>query len=344
MAVKLNIRFKTAERPLLRRFSIAGSVAVFAIAAGAASVGQSGSSARLTPREADLVLIPAGETMVGDDDGMQDEAPAFLSRSPSLYFDRTPVTVRQFGRFVAETRYVTDAERQGDGAVFDVRDAGWSLVRGADWRRPAGPNGPEAVPDHPVTQVSWRDADAFCGAYGARLPTEFEWEHAARLGQSADGHVFAQGDDVRRGGRYAANVWQGYFPLEDTGADGFRSTSPVGTFGAAPSGLTDMAGNVWEWTASWYLPYDQRGRPFIARAGTERVHRGGSFLCDPRLCQGFRVTARAHSTPDTPLMHVGFRCVVSSDRSTTALRRVGRVIATALALRETRHATLARPS
>jgi len=235
--------------------------------------------------------------------------------------DRTPVTVAQFRRYVAETGYVTEAERFGEGAVLDHAAGGWTLQRKANWRHPRSEAGPAARDDHPVTQVSWNDADSFCRAYGARLPTEIEWERAGRLGQTADGHVFRAGDPIEKGGHFRANVWQGLFPFEDTGADGHVTTSPVGAFGAAPSGLTDMAGNVWEWTASWYRPYSQRDANFKPTAGDERVQRGGSFLCDPSLCQGFRVTARGHSTPESSLEHVGFRCVVEPARIKPATGR-----------------------
>lgn len=177
-----------------------------------------------------------------------------------------------------------------------------------------------AKSEHPVTQVSWYDADTFCRAYGARLPTEFEWERAARLGQTPDGHVFTIDDPIELSHRYLINAWQGLFPVQDTGEDGYRGTSPVGAFGMAPSGLTDMAGNVWEWTASWYLPYGQPQRP--PATGAERVSRGGSFLCSPQLCEGYRASARNHTTPDTSLENIGFRCVVDPAQMTPLAGRV----------------------
>jgi sulfatase modifying factor 1 len=192
--------------------------------------------------------------------------------------------------------------------VLDEKQGAWRAVKGVNWRHPLGPDGTTDISDHPVTQVSWYDADAFCRAYGARLPSEFEWERAARMGQTPDGHVFRAGDPIEHHGRYLANTWQGTFPLLNTTADGYRTTSPVGAFGTAPSGLTDMAGNVWEWTSSWYLPY---GAPRHEPDGNddERVARGGSFLCSPTRCEGYRVSARNHTTPDTSLENIGFRCV-----------------------------------
>jgi sulfatase modifying factor 1 len=260
-------------------------------------------------RDAAMAPIAAATVQIGDDQAPPDERPQTTRRIAAFLLDRTPVTVAQFRAFVAASGYVTDAERFGGGAVLDKAAGGWVREPGADWRRPTGPSGPLAADDHPVSQVFLRDAEAFWAAYGLRLPTEFEWERAARLGQTPDGHVFRAGDPLSFQGRWRANVWQGLFPLLDEGEDGYRGPSPVGAFGAAPSGLTDMAGNVWEWTASWYVPYGAH-----AAKGVERVQRGGSFLCDPSFCQGFRVTARGHATPDTSLMHVGFRCASDGER------------------------------
>lgn len=310
-----------------------GAAALYAVlgprplkAAVARPVRQAAAAAPYAPRQADMLLIPGGAVQIGDNNAPPDEGPAFTYRARPLLMDRTPVTVAQFRAFVAQTRYVTDAQRFGSGAVLDQTQGAWVARAGADWLHPLGPKRPEALDDHPVTQVSWRDADAFCRAYGARLPTEFEWERAARLGQTPDGHVFKAGDPIRRGDHFLANVWNGFFPFVDNGANGYRGTSPVGAFGAAPSGLTDMAGNVWEWTASWYVPYGQPDRPPAGGDG-ERVQRGGSFLCDPTFCQGFRATARGHATPDSSFEHVGFRCVVDPDRMTRLAGRVVRVSA-----------------
>jgi sulfatase modifying factor 1 len=277
-----------------------------------------------------MILVAGGEVQIGDDASQADERPAFNYRAQPFLLDRTPVTVGQFGHFVAETRYVTEAERFGQAGVFQHATDAWEPVRGANWRRPQGPSQAPAPADHPVTQVSWNDAAAFCAAYGLRLPTEFEWERAGRLGQTRDGHVFTVREPILWANQTVINIWQGVFPIYDSGADGYKFTSPVGHYGAAPSGLTDMAGNVWEWTSSWYKPYGARN--WTAIKGSERVQRGGSFLCDPSLCSGFRVTARSHSTPDTSLMHVGFRC--ASDRP-GAGRLAGRVLPTMAAARQT---------
>ncbi len=256
-------------------------------------------------RPADLVLIPGGTVQIGDDAGPPDEGPAFRYTSRPFLMERSPVTVGEFAAFVRATGYKTDAERDAAGGVLDQKEGAWVAMRGADWRHPLGPRQPAARSDHPVTQVSWYDAVAFCHARGLRLPTEFEWERAARLGQTPDGHVFGIGDPIELSEHYRLNAWQGVFPLLNTGADGYLGTSPVGAFGTAPSGLTDMAGNVWEWTSSWYIPYGSQGDP---PSDAERVSRGGSFLCSPAFCEGYRASARNHATPDTSLENVGFRC------------------------------------
>ncbi len=282
------------------------SVAVLSACGGQVS-GAGAAKAAVSNRDAVLIALPEAVTKIGDDLAPRDERPQFEMRVAAFALDRTPVTVRQFTRFVEETGYKTDAERLGSGAVF-VRGIGqWADEAGADWRHPAGPSEAEASADHPVTQVSWNDAAAFCSAYGLRLPTEFEWERAARLGQTPDGTVFRAGERASMDAKLRVNTWQGVFPVMDTADDGYSGTSPVGAFGEAPSGLTDMAGNVWEWTASSYLAYPAQARD-TRPAAPDRVQRGGSFLCSQDVCEGFRATARSHATPDTSSMHVGFRC------------------------------------
>lgn len=293
------------------RLALASGGAVILTCCAPVDDAKSANTAALAPRDVPMIAFSAARTTIGDDSAPSDERPKFEMDIGSFKMDRTPVTVAQFADFVAKTGYVTQAERDGAAGVF-VRGLGrWDFVDGASWRRPSGADQPEAPSDHPVTQVSWDDALAFCGAYGLRLPTEFEWERAALLGQTADGTVFRAGTKLSWDGKFRANVWQGLFPVLDVGEDGFIGTSPVGAFGETPSGLTDMAGNVWEWTSSSYLPYPATAletRP----AAPERVQRGGSFLCSPDTCEGFRVTARSQSTPDTALMHVGFRCAADS--------------------------------
>ena len=277
--------------------------------------------------EEGMVYVPGGPVTVGagqGEGGMPHERPAFRAEVAPFLLDRAPVTVARFRLFVEATGYETQAETFGDGAVLDPSPMQWSLIPGADWRRPFGPAGPAAPDDHPVTQVSWNDAAAFCAWGGAasgrpkRLPTEVEWEHAAR-GAADSRSPYAWGDRLDAGGAAQANTWTGTFPGGDDGADGYRGgTSPVGAFGRTPLGLEDMGGNVWEWTASWYRPY-----PLGADGGTgpgappgptgepERAQRGGSFLCHPAYCHGYRVSARSHATAESAAAHTGFRCARS---------------------------------
>ena len=260
-----------------------------------------------------MAHIPAGDTLIGSETGRADEHPSYLTHVAAFDLDRTPVTVAAFAQFVQKTGYVTDAERLGGGAVMSFGTGVWQLVPGAIWHRPLGPDRPAAEPKHPVTQVSYNDAVAYCAASGKRLPSEAEWEHAARSGSSGTA-IHAFGDQlVDTKGHYRANVWTGVFPVINTAADGYRTTSPVGAFGFGPQGLADMAGNVWQWTSDWYRPYSERDQIWAKERVGEKTQRGGSFLCDPKFCYGFRLTARGHSTPESSHMHVGFRCAQSSN-------------------------------
>lgn len=254
-----------------------------------------------------MVYIPGGRTRIGSVEGLPQEQPVFTADVKPFFLDIHPVTVAQYRTFVEATGYVTQAETLGDSAVFDFITGEWSLVKGAMWRHPFGPDQPAAPDDHPVTQVSWNDAAAYCEWAGKRLPTEIEWEHAARNAKNS-GPMYAWGDSLILNGRYMANTWQGQFPKFNTAADGYLTTSPVGAFGATPLGLTDMGGNVWEWVDDWFRPYTERGKPYHPGPESERVQRGGSFLCDPSVCHGYRVSARMKSTPETGLCHTGFRC------------------------------------
>jgi formylglycine-generating enzyme len=260
-----------------------------------------------------MVLIPGGQSVIGSVQGMEDERPVFSATLPDFLMDRTPVTVAEFTDFVQQTAYVTTAEQFGDAAVMQFGTGRWFLQPGAYWRYPLGPEGGEAIADHPVTQVSWDDAHAYCSARGKRLPSEVEWEFAARSGHDGD-VTYAFGDKLFKEGDFLASVWQantwnGTFPIINTLDDGFATTSPVGHFGLSPAGLSDMAGNVWEWTADWHGSYVGRtGANDAPAQGNSKVQRGGSFLCEANVCHGYRVSSRSHSTPDSSLMHVGFRC------------------------------------
>ena len=253
-----------------------------------------------------MVRVPGGVTRIGSEQGPPEERPVFTATVQPFYMDVHPVTVAEFRRFVEATGRRTDAERIGDAGVYDVRTGEWRLVRGANWRHPLGPGRPPARDDHPVTQVSWHDASAYAAWAGKRLPTEIEWEHAARGGQNSR-TAYAWGPSLVAHGVHRANTWQGPFPDGNTLDDGYLFTSPAGAFGATALGLTDMGGNVWQWTADAFRPYDRRGEPLTAE-WTEKTQRGGSFLCREDFCHGYRVSARSHSTPETALFHVGFRC------------------------------------
>ena len=257
-----------------------------------------------------MVYVPGGVARIGSEDGPPHERPVFEVWVEPFFMDVHPVTVAQFRAFVEATGYVTQAERFGDAGVYDSRTGEWRLVRGANWRRPLGPDGPPAPDDHPVTQVSWYDAVAYARWVGKRLPTEVEWEHAARGARNAPGpYPWGTSPLVTDDGHHRANTWQGAFPGPNTLEDGFLYTSPVGAFGTTELGLMDMAGNVWEWTADWFRPYAERDRPFVPDAHSQKVQRGGSFLCHESFCHGYRVSARSYSTPETALFHVGFRLV-----------------------------------
>ena len=255
-----------------------------------------------------MVFVPGGTTRIGSDDGLPDESPVWAARVAPFHMDASPVTVARFRRFVDATGHTTDAERLGDAGVFDLERRQWKLVPGASWHHPHGPSGPPAPDDHPVTQVSWHDAMAFARWEGKRLPTEAEWEHAARGARDLR-QPYAWGRTLVENGGYRANTWQGSFPERNTAEDGHVFTSAVGAFGRTSLGLTDMGGNVWEWTADWYRPYSERALPFTPGPASERAQRGGSFLCHESYCHGYRVSGRSHSTPETALFHVGFRLV-----------------------------------
>jgi len=270
-----------------------------------------------------MVAVPAGSTRIGVDRSTlrsvaadrpegprpmwgRAATPSFTAFVEAFFLDVHPVTVAQFRQFVEATDYETQAERFGNGGILDTDAGQWRLVDGATWRRPRGPDAPAAEDDHPVTQVSWNDAQAYCEWDGKRLPTEVEWEHAARAGTDGRSHCPWDGACNHKNRVSNANTWQGQYPVRNTEDDGYRYTSPVGAFDTTALGLTDVSGNVWEWTASWYRPYSQRDAPLSDRQKQERVQRGGSFLCNE--CGGYHVYARSHSTPETSLFHVGFRC------------------------------------
>lgn len=280
-----------------------------------------------------MVKIPGGRFLMGTRNGLPDEAPPHWVTVSGFYMDRHEVTNDQFAAFVKATGYRTVAERplnpkdypgvpkadlKPGAGVFEV-GKGWSYVSGASWRHPSGPKSNlVGKGKFPVVQVAWDDAMAYAKWAGKQLPTEAQWEFAARGGSN---RAFIWGNEPFSTKRPQANIWQGEFPYECKVLDGFKTTAPVMSFAPNPYGLFDMAGNVWEWCRDWYRPdayqpaavtnpkgprdsYDP-DEPGVAK----RVLRGGSFLCADNYCRGYRPTARMKSTPDTGLFHAGFRCV-----------------------------------
>ncbi len=259
----------------------------------------------------EMVAIPEGSYLMGTDHGLPYEGPPHQVRVGSFAIDRTEVTNRRFREFVESVDFVSEAERYGWSGVFDPGQHSWGPVSGADWRHPDGPDSSiEDRLDHPVIHVSWNDAMAYCGWSGKRLPTEAEWEWAARGG--LENTEYAWGNELNPEGRFMANTWQGIFPAGDRGEDGFASTSSVGNFPANGYGLYDMAGNVWEWTADWYSPSyfssSPVSNPSGPESGAEKVIRGGSWLCASNYCTGYRVAARQMTPVDSGLNNLGFRC------------------------------------
>jgi sulfatase modifying factor 1 len=220
----------------------------------------------------------------------------------SFLIEKDLVTVGEFEKFVEATGYVTEAEKFGDGGVF--QEGAWTMVRGATFRYPFGSEKPRAQPDHPVTQVSWNDARAYAIWKGKRLPTQWEWELAARNGNNTN-EMYSWGATLVVDGKYKANTWQGSFPNTNTKDDGYEFTSPVGVFGRNRIGLSDMGGNVWQWCADDHVPTESEAE---VDTTSRKVLRGGSYLCDPLVCHGYQVRGSTSSTAESAMSHIGFRC------------------------------------
>lgn len=311
-----------------------GLVSVFT-AAGCSPENKDVALARETPPPLDMVYISAGEFTIGSEDGFSDESPSKRLKMSGFFMDQHEVTNAQFEAFVKSTGYLTVAEEVLDpkqfpnvkkeilkpGALVHVKGE-WKYVPGANWRHPEGPGSSiEGKENHPVVQVCWQDAMAYAKWAGKELPTEAQWEYAARGGHEK--LPFIWGKEPYDDKHPQANIWQGEFPIQNKNTDGFLTTSPVKSFSPNAFGLYDMAGNVWEWCADWYhasaykmmtgedpkgprVSYDP-DEPGVAK----RVLRGGSFLCADCYCKGYRPSARMKSTPDTALFHSGFRCVIN---------------------------------
>lgn len=273
--------------------------------------------------------MPSGTFAMGDAFGegytADGETPVHDVRLDAFGMDATTVTTAQFATFVKDTGYVTGAEEFGVSAVLDLAFAGnrrdvvnqvadapwWLAVRGASWRQPEGP-GSDVVhrQNHPVVHVSWYDAQAYAAWAGKRLPTEAEWEYAAR-GDLA-GARFAWGDELTPRGRWVCNIWQGSFPTLNTVEDGHLTTAPAKSFAANGFGLFCVAGNVWEWCSDWfagdYYDHSPMYDPQGPGHGEQRVMRGGSYLCHHSYCNRYRVAARSSNTPESTSGNIGFRC------------------------------------
>jgi formylglycine-generating enzyme len=307
----------------------------------------------------DMIFLPGGMFRMGSDRHYPEEAPAHRVTVDSFWMDRTPVTNRAFREFVEATGYVTFAEiapeaKDYPGALPHMLKAGslvftppgrpvelddfsnwWTFKFGANWRRPYGTGSSiNGFDRHPVVHVAYCDADAYAKWAGKELPTEAEWEFAARGG--LEDAEFAWGDQLTPGGRHMANTWQGAFPHQNLVADGFARTSPVDAFPPNRYGLYDMIGNVWEWTADWYAAKHEADAPKACcipenpRGGREqqsydpcqpeikiprKVLKGGSHLCAPNYCRRYRPAARHPEPIDTSTSHVGFRCIKRTERN-----------------------------
>jgi len=315
-----------------------------------------------TPPFPDMEWVPGGTFRMGSDRHYPEEAPAHPVTVDGFWMDRYPVTNESFARFVEETGHVTLAEIAPDpadypGALPEMLHAAslvfhkppvrvglrdmrqwWEFRRGAQWRHPFGAHSSlDGLSRHPVVHVAYGDAEAYARWAGKALPTEAEWERAARGG--LDDAEYAWGDELTPGGRHMANVWQGEFPWQNTRDDGFERTSPVDAFPANGYGLHDLIGNVWEWTTDWYQPRHPAARekacciPRNPRGAREehsydpsqpqiriprKVLKGGSHLCAPNYCRRYRPAARYPEPVDTSTSHVGFRCIVRAERVTGA--------------------------
>jgi formylglycine-generating enzyme len=301
----------------------------------------------------EMIFVAGGTFRMGSDKHYPEEAPAHNVTVGSFFIDPTPVTNAQFRKFIDATGHVTFAEIPPDpkdypGALPHMLKAGslvfsppegpvdlrnwsqwWTFKFGANWRRPYGPGSSiNGLDDHPVVHVAFTDAEAYAKWAGKELPTEAEWEYAAR--GRLDGAEFAWGDELIPGGKYMANTWQGNFPHENLKLDGYERTSPVKTYPPNGYGIYDMIGNVWEWTTDWYSTKHTGDAPKACcipenpRGGAEdqsydpcqpkikiprKVIKGGSHLCAPNYCRRYRPAARHAEAIDTSTNHVSFRCI-----------------------------------
>ncbi len=287
---------------------------------------------------AGMVRLDGGAFLMGDDgpeiwpsDG---EGPIREVTLDPFYLDATTVTNEQFAAFTEATGYQTEAERFGWSFVFlnqipksHLKRAAfenvlgldwWIKVEKADWRKPGGPGTQiRKRMNHPVVHISWNDAAAYAAWAGKRLPTEAEWEYAARGG--LEHSLYPWGDELTPVGKHRCNIWQGRFPDHDSGEDGYTGTAPAKSFKANGYGLYNVSGNVWEWVQDWFSPTwhltADRANPQGPASGGNRVIRGGSFLCHHSYCNRYRVSARTSVTPDSATCHLGFRCAMDAAKA-----------------------------
>lgn len=279
-----------------------------------------------------MIHIPGGKFMMGTNDKegfpADGEGPVRKIEVDSFYMDRSTVTNAAFNEFIEETGYQTEAEQYGWSFVFyqflspevskQVKQAvqsapWWHVVEGAYWYQPEGPDSSiEGRMDHPVIHISWNDAVAYCNWAGKRLPTEAEWEYAARGG--LEQCTYPWGNELTPGGEHYCNIWQGTFPKHNTKDDGYVGTAPSISFPENGYGLYNISGNVWEWCADWFTRSHHnkgaRSNPKDPSTGNAKVMRGGSYLCHKSYCNRYRVAARSSNTPDSSTGNLGFRCVV----------------------------------
>lgn len=283
-----------------------------------------------------MVRLPGGTFLMGTNSTeafpQDGEGPVRGVTLRPFLIDRYPVTNRQFRLFIQQAGYRTEAERFGWSFVFwmhipaarfkelvedTVADAPWwCKVRGARWDAPEGPGSDLSRRDeHPVVHVTWNDAAAYAQWSGQRLPTEAEWEYAARGG--LEQMLYPWGNKLRPNGEHRCNIWQGEFPKHDTADDGYSGTCPVDAFPGNGYDLYSMTGNTWEWCADWFSADFHKtaslDNPTGPSTGTARVIKGGSYLCHKSYCNRYRVAARTSNTPDSSTSHMGFRCVASDD-------------------------------
>jgi len=255
-----------------------------------------------------MIFIKGGTFIFGNDNGLDREKPEQEVTIQSFLIDKNLVTVNDFRNFVISTNYKTEAEKFGNAIVFIDSINNWQLIDGASWEYPLGDSNLIALNNHPVTQVSWNDALAYCKFCNKTLPTEVQWEYAASERGQKKNQLFYWGNDLVINNKYMCNTWASGYPHSIGFKDGFKYTSPIRYYGANSLGIFDMAGNVWEWCYNWYLPYTASKQIFPTEL-QGKAQRGGSFLCNPNYCHGFRLSARSATSPESSLFHVGFRCV-----------------------------------